>query len=143
MQFSLEISIDRPGNGLDTILSESGELTPANLQEVGQQLQTIFDGFDNESNEVKFDASATVTDNDGNVSNVTVSNVKKGIVVAIITTIGAINQTPPIYVPPVSSDSLTTPTTEVTEEQQPPVDETTSEQTPPIIPNPGAQGEVA
>lgn len=122
MQFTLDISIDRPDKGLDTILSESGEVTPENLKEVGQQLQSIFDGFDSEDSEVRFDATASVTDDAGVVSNVTVSNVKKHVITAIITTIGATNQTPPIYVPPVSADSFAANeggTTEVKAEETP------------------------
>lgn len=139
MQFTLEIMIDRPGTGLDTLLSESGELTAQNLKEVGQQLQSIFDGFDNEDAEVRFDGNATVTDDAGNVSNVTVSNVKKHVITSIIVTIGTINQTPPIYVPPVSETSMVATDAPVSDGSA--ITEDTSEQTPPIIKNPGEQGE--
>lgn len=37
-QFTIEVTVDRPGNGLDTIVSESGELTSANVKEVGERL---------------------------------------------------------------------------------------------------------
>jgi hypothetical protein len=95
-QFTIEVTVDRPGNGLDTIVSESGELTSANVKEVGERLQTVFDGFESEENEVKFAGTVTVTDEAGDVSSVVATNIKRGTIQAIIIAIQEINQTPPI-----------------------------------------------